>query len=229
MPSILEDAVDIVRSAKEAGVEVRLAGSAGVASYTGTLCLDRPGEIKDIDLVAERKMRVQVQDFLEDRGWVLDRRFLMVSENREVFTSARYLYTIDVYYDEIDGNHPINIGGRLLYSFPAIPYTDLLLSKLQRRHPRPVDIWDCCALLSSSPDRIEDDYLCKLLGREWGLYTTVTDNLERLSKDCSSPGRETASHFVVRVGSTKKTISWRLRSIFGRRFKWWKEVYEASL
>jgi len=226
---IIAEAMALVDSARAEHIPIRLLGSVAVLYYAGQSEPRRPYHVKDIDLITGSEWRRQAQEFLCNRGWRICTELLMMSEMRVTFTRVETEYTLDLYYDEIDGNHTISLRDRLDISYPAISLTDLLLTKLQRSEMRPSDIWDVCALLrTAGDDSIDRARLEVVLGKDWGLCTTFTDNLNRLSSSfpmCASSVlalKEAALH-------CHKTWRWRTRALLGRRVRWWKETYEAAI
>jgi hypothetical protein len=215
-------ALGLMDSSRLSGVTIRLVGSVGILVLMKSDGEGRPHPPKDIDLAARASERVGVQSFLKAKGWSMSKRLLLVAELRETYFSGGNDSTLDVFYDVIDGNHPISIKYRLTSSWPTLSWTDLLLTKLQRREMRPEDVWDVI-LLASSIENLDRAYFQAVIGSDWGLYTTITDNLESIK--ATAPQRireltrlqETASH-------APKAAAWRIRSIVGRHAKWWREV-----
>lgn len=189
----------------------------------------RPAPIKDIDLIAKRESRQRLQSFFSEHGWTIAAELLLLSEDRETYQSASKQYTIDLYYDYIDGNHVLHLRDRLSLDPVTISWTDLLLSKLQRVKLRAADVWDCCQLMKSKASTFDSNYYQKLMGGDWGLFTTVTDNLKSLSHKCSSDCADPLSNLLVAAEGAPKTMQWRTRAVAGRRIKWWKEVYEMKV
>jgi hypothetical protein len=217
----------LVQQAEVEGLPLRVAGSVGVALFVGIASRDRPAPLKDIDLATARRFRAHCQAFLGQRGWTILREYLLQSENRESFASSETDLTVDVYYDEIDGNHPVAITRVLHASFPTIPWAHLLLSKLQRRPLRLQDEWDACALIGKTPQEVDWRWFRSLLGRDWGLYTTVTDNLHTLLSTCPEVATRVANLLDLAL-SSPKTLRWLARSLIGRRIRWWRQMYDVG-
>ncbi len=226
--SIEKDAAKLVADAKLESISLRMLGSCAVIYITGSKAESRPKPIKDIDLITLTPQRKKVQQWLESKGWLIDASLLLYSERRETFTSTDYVYTVDVYYDCVDGNHRIPLYDRLEGAFPTIPWDDLLLTKLQRRSLRPVDIWDVNTLLNS-PAETDLSHFKQMIGSNWGLYTTVTDNLEFLKEGIPEINLVSVTRLLDASRNCKKTIGWKARSLIGRKMKWWQEVYDARI
>lgn len=221
---IIEYSVALVARANRVGVEARILGSVAVLIQIGDLAAERPYPTKDLDLVTTSAQRKNIQTFLAHEGWHLAAEFLLYSEGRETFSSARD-FTIDVYYDSVDGNQSIFLGDRINASYPTIEVTDLLFTKLQRIRIRKCDEWDCCALIGQR--KVDDVRFAKIIGAKWGLYVSVMDNLSQLLSKCS---RDREIRQLMNVAEEcPKTLPWKLRACLGRRFKWWQEVYDAQM
>jgi hypothetical protein len=222
----LSAALDLVRDSQETGLVLRIAGSLAVLLYCHRQ--DRPSPPGDIDLVGCAKQRAGVQRFLAGRGWALSGGLLLVSEIRDLFVNANVGMSLDVYYGAIDGSHPIIINeAHLRSAFPAIPIGDLLLSKLQRRRMRDVDVWDCCAVLGLPESSPDDEMVVRAVSRDWGLYRTVMENLNALTASCSLAEERIARMRIACEGS-RKSVRWFLRALIGSRVRWWREVYDPA-
>lgn len=223
LPSV---AVRLIESSTRYELTLRLAGSIGILVLMNSDGLGRPEYPKDIDIAACATQRGTVQSFLTAEGGLIEKDLLLVSEFRETYVLQKLNVTLDVFYDDIDGNHPISIVNRLELSWPTLSWTDLLLTKLQRRHMRSEDVWDV-ALLMSSIESVDAARFQTMLGGNWPLYTTVMDNLAHIGR--LVPGRMVEIDRLQRfaVGASK-SLRWKLRSSVGRRVKWWREVSEAQ-
>jgi hypothetical protein len=220
--SLRGSALQVIDTAREADVTCRLFGSLALAFYVPLEKLsERPRPVKDIDLIARSKDRRKLQDLMKALGWSLDETLLLVAEKRETYYQADKESTLDLYYDEIDGNHELDLRGRLSQAYPTLSVIDLLLTKLQRQRPRPEDLWDISCLLKAPRSKDDVEYFSRLLARDWRIYTTVTDNLRAC---CESDCVDLLNAAV----SAPKGFMWHLRALVGRRLKWWNEVYRAS-
>ncbi len=227
--NIIKYAENLVKEASKNNLTIRILGSTAIFLISKVQLSGRPKPIKDIDIIAYRKEKKTVQNFLLSKGWSLDQKILLLSEFRETFISDKEDFSIDVYYDFVDGNHRINLENRLFISFPTLTIPDLLLTKLQRIKLRAEDIWDCCTLLNPS-FYSEDDikYLEKKIGSNWGLYFTIITNLQQLKHLCLV--RNNFIEFLEKkFNDCEKSFFWLLRSIIGTKIKWWTEMYNLDI
>lgn len=217
----------LVASAEKHDILLRILGSVAVQYFVNSTANTRPARVKDIDFITNRAYQNEAQRFFMDNGWEIAKELLLLTESRETFSSPSKDFTIDVYYDTVDGSHPINLARRLEKFSPTIPWTDLLVSKLQRKSLRPQDVWDCCVLLTRN-QLLEPDYLCELVGNDWTFYTLVKDNLETLKGSCRESA-DSISEILGLMERCPKSVNWRVRSLLGRRLRWWTEMSDASI
>jgi hypothetical protein len=223
---IVAAAVQLVGQARQDGIEIRLLGSVAVVLYCGA-ARGRPSPVKDVDVVTLRAGQRGLQALLSQLGWRISHELLLLSERRETYTNRNSQWTLDVFYDEIDGNHTVDVRDRFYESYPAIAVPDLILTKLQRQKMRQVDVWDCCELMKLS-DRCESTHIVKVLCRDWGFFTTAMDNLELVGRSCAD-GARCAGALVTALRFGRKSVRWLLRATLGRRVKWWKEMYDTAV
>lgn len=225
---IVDYAILLVTEARNRGLVLRLVGSVAFMVHFRSRGANRPEGAKDIDLVTQKEWMKHVQRFMAESGWNLATELLMLSEFRETYSCMDMPFTIDIFYDEVDGNHPICVRERLALSFPTISEIDLLMTKLQRVEFRAIDIWDTCEFVSWKNCLLDLESFQHFLGKDWGLYTTVTDNLRNLVRTCDS-GRGQIEMLLHAAATCRKSLAWRVRSIIGKRQKWWKDIYGASI
>ena len=136
--------------------------------------------------------------------------------------------------------HTLDFRQRLRLDDLTIPITDLLLTKLQNEELEEKDVKDIVAILEDhglgrSDDRetINLDYLADLCSKDWGLYKTITESIEKIRefirKDASRvAGSDALTHKLTTIQSSlitrKKGLRWRIRSRIGERVKWYKQV-----
>ena len=150
---------------------------------------------------------------------------------------------LDVFYDRLEFCHVIPLAGRLGSDSPTIPLAELLLSKLQIVKINEKDVVDCILLLLDHPlgsgdDGIIDlDRIARLTAEDWGLWRTLTQNLEKVAALATSYGQlddgqrlsvaaATAS-VKARIDGEEKPLAWRMRARVGDRRQWWTDVDEV--
>ena len=163
---------------------------------------------------------------------------------------ARHIYfgdripMIDVFFDKLDYNHPINYQGRLEYHPYCVSLTDLLLQKLQIVNINDKDLKDAMILLLAAPigenenNRINVNYLTKLMSDDWGFYYTSVMNLNKvqaaiygvpvLSDQDRLLIKENAETLIKSIEMAPKTGKWKGRAKTGTSKIWYKEVSDLE-
>ncbi len=245
--AILEAEVSrIVNAADGAGVAVRVLGSIGVALHCPDAAALLPSferTYADIDLVAYRRGAKALSGILTDLGYRDDREVYIASEGaRSIFHDAARRIHLDVFYDRLEFCHVIPLGGRLEADRPTIPLAELLLSKLQIVKINEKDIVDTILLLLDHPlgsgdaGVIDVDRIAALSATEWGLWRTLTQNLEKvvtlaaaypqLDDDQRARAVGAATNLKARIDAEPKPMTWRMRDRVGDRRQWWTDVDE---
>jgi hypothetical protein len=245
------EATRIVSEAGEAGVTLRVVGSAGIRLHCGAPggvmdLLGRPA--KDIDFVVPEKHRKGMRRYLESRGYVIDRDLLIAMEGtRYSFTHAEHGTEIDVFVERLDFCHTIEIRSRLDRHPVTLPVEELVLAKLQIVEMTMTDVMDVAVILAThrvgadgaddtDPEAIDGRHIAGLLARDWGFHHTATANLARIAEMVGTsaaidigPGPNAQVGDGVRrllavIEAEPKTLAWRMRARIGERKQWWQDV-----
>lgn len=240
-----EEGRRLVEEAAARGFPVRLLG--GIAIWLtaseharGALGRDYP----DIDLVTHRKRSRMFRDMVEELGYLPERVFNAThGAKRLLYHAADGRYHLDVFLDTFEMSHTLDFADRLELEQLTLPAADLLLTKLQVAEVNRKDLSDAAMLLldhelgdSDGPSRVNGDYLAALCTNDWGLYTTVTDNLRKLGDLLEELGltdhdrarvAARASEIGARLDAAPKSSRWRLRAKVGRRKRWYETPEEV--
>jgi hypothetical protein len=132
--------------------------------------------------------------------------------------------------------HTIDLEDRLPADSPTLAPEDILLTKLQIFEVNDKDLIDTIALLLSHPvvsgDKpgINRERLAKVVGTDWGWYTTVSDNLTKVGARLHSLDLDHAAVLAVEqrladvrdtIATAPKSLKWRARARVGRRIPWY--------
>lgn len=245
---ILLEAERVVNAARSASVDIRLIGGLAIARRCRSAVthpkLMRP--YRDIDLVARQKSRGAVTDLLQELGYLGDERFNNLHGHaRLLFYDANRERQIDVFLGVFRMCHTLDLSDRLLPGYDCVPLADLALTKLQIVEINEKDTRDLAALFLDhelgEPEAtgiIDVGRLKAVCCDDWGFYTTVTDNLERVAAICADylSAAEQAvlaarlAQVAAELERATKSLKWRLRSRVGRRATWYElpeEVRDA--
>ena len=234
---------EILKAADERGIKIRVMGALAFRIHCPKfkhVWYELGRTLTDIDLVAYGKDADKISEMMTGLGYseVLSYR-LHSGGRRRLFLTSDGVH-VDVFFDELHMAHDINFRGRLEIDYPTIPLVDMLLEKMQIVNIDDKDLVDTVVLLrehavgSGDKETINVDYLASLCASDWGLWKTVTTNLEKVRNfayNATFLGKEDIDDVVSKVGAIleainnkPKTTKWKLRAKVGERIKWYREV-----
>jgi hypothetical protein len=249
------EAVAIVTEAAQAGVTLRVVGSAGIRLHCPRPAplMDKLGRpAKDIDLIVPQRHRKGMRRLLESRGYEVDRDLLIAMEgSRYSFTHSGHGTQIDVFVERMAFCHTIEVRDRLDAHPITIPLEELLLQKLQIIEMTTTDVIDASVILAShlvetaatgggnGAEVIDAGRIAGLLGRDWGFHHTATRNLRqigdsakdavtRLGPEATGQIRARAGQLLQAIDAEPKSLAWRMRDRVGERKQWWQDVDEKE-
>jgi hypothetical protein len=240
-----EEGRRLVAEAAARGFPLRLIGGVAIwlrASERARAALGR--DYPDLDLVARRRDSRLLRDLLEQLGYAPERVFNAThGAKRLLYHAGDGSYHLDVFLDVFEMSHKLVFADRLELESPTLPAAELLLTKLQVAEVNRKDLSDAAILLwdhelatRDGERRLNATYLESVCGDDWGLYTTVADNLARLREllgelvtDAEAAARvdARAADLAERLKSAPKSPRWRLRAKVGRRKRWYETPEEV--
>jgi hypothetical protein len=231
--------IHLIEAGDQVGISLRLLGGLAVRlaapSASQHSALHRV--YADIDFVGLSSQVSRIRELFRSQSYQPDGRFnALHGHTRLIFYEPTCEKHIDVFLDQFKMCHVLDLRNRLLARYCTLPLADLLITKLQIIQLNSKDLQDILAILldcpvesGERPGVIDDAYIAGLTGRDWGLYTTLCDNLERVQMDASQflSGEELHTvqarcvDLLAKMQAVGKTFRWRLRSKVGRRMEWY--------
>lgn len=226
----------IAAAAAECDLPLRVAGGVAVAMQCSSA--SRPPLRRaygDVDIATVGSARDATIELIISLGYEPDREFNTLHGHRRLFfwdsTNDRQL---DVFVDEANLCHTIDLRHRLEISKSTLPLADLLVMKLQVIETNEKDLIDICALVADH-ELTEDDsginyaYIAELAAHDWGLWKTVSIVSERGSQFARGLAGLDAVEGVVerldmlssRLEAAPKSRGWKLRAKVGERKRWY--------
>jgi hypothetical protein len=240
----------VVEAAAGAGIPVRLMGGVAIwlrASVPARAALGR--DYPDIDLVAHKRQSRALRGLLEDLGYDPERVFNAThGARRLLYHSPDRSWHVDVFLDAFEMSHTLDLGARLEAEPLTLAAAELLLTKLQIAQINAKDLSDAAMLLwdhvpvsaavaGDGPGVLNITRLARVCGDDWGLFTTVTDNLAACAGHLAelSIGAADAVRIADRIGVIRqalddapKSLPWRVRAKAGRRVRWYEVPEEVT-
>lgn len=246
----VDEALRLVDKAEGQGIRLRILGSLAFRIHSPSnvdLLTEMARELTDVDFAAERKQSHAIRDFLTAEGYVPDNGLIVGTEGaRHAYTHSVSKLNVDVFTDELYFCHPIPLKGRLHLDYPTISTTDLLLEKMQIVEINLKDIKDTLVLMLEHPlgdpsenrEKIDADYITRIMANDWGFYYTFTMNLRKVLEfmpefSAVKDGQreiiqERVDSLLRRVEESPKSMRWKIRAKVGTRRKWYQEVSEKG-
>jgi hypothetical protein len=245
-PTIVADARHLVQGAAEREITVCLIG--GVAIWARANAGTRAAlgrDYGDFDLVAHRQGSRALRKFMEELGFLPQTVFNAThGDRRLLYHHPDGTYHVDVFLDQFEMSHKLDLGARLDVEPLTLPAADLLLTKLQVAEINAKDLSDAAMLLLDHEPGPTDGAGCLNLshiaavgGADWGLHTTLSDNLVLLERALptlalTDEDRQTVQQRASRVAQclidAPKTSRWKMRARVGRRVRWYETPEEVG-
>jgi hypothetical protein len=243
----LEEGRRLTDDAQKQGIVLRVMGPIALHYYFPDyvdlyMRMERLGErvFTDIDFAAYGKHRGKLVPFFESHGYELEKRAAMISGGTRLIFFAGCVPMIDVFFDKLDYNHPIDYRGRLEIHPNCVSLADLMLQKLQIVQINDKDLKDAMLLILAAPlgevdkDAINTKYIAKLFSDDWGFYHTATMNLKKVKQAMTAVKALTeeqraiiadkVDHFLKIIEDSPKSGKWKGRAKTGTSKPWFKEV-----
>jgi len=239
-----DEAVRIVNKAAEQGLTLRLLGSLAFHIHCPqyeALQKELGRAYTDIDYASYKTQASKIGKFLSSLGYLedLDVNVLFAGE-RLIYNHPSNGLHIDIFFDKLNFCHEISWLERLEVDSPTLPLAEMLLEKMQIVKINEKDIIDTLMLLLEHPlgnddhETIHIGRISNLCAHDWGMWRTVTMNLEKvtqLGQDYKQLTDEERQHLssqvqlaLTRINAEPKTLAWKMRAKIGDRIKWYQEV-----
>lgn len=244
-PAMATAGRSVVAAAAARDVPVRLIGGVAIwlrGSRASRAALGR--RYPDIDLVAHKKQSRKLRTVLEDEGFEPERVFNATHGARRLLYHGPGGWQIDVFLDTFEMSHTLDLGARLEAEPFTLAAAELLLTKLQIAEVNRKDLSDTAMLLwDHEPARSDGPGLLNLApvvsrcASDWGLYTTVTDNLGACAEllgelPVGAADRERIGSRIRAITdaltAAPKSLQWQLRAKVGRRMRWYETPEEVT-
>src|SRR4051812_22621605 len=190
MSEILEDIVSegerLLGIASRDGVPLRLLGGIAVRPKAPSVPPSLDRAYKDIDFAVTKKGGGAADKLLKNAGYEPHVAFnAMHARERGLYYDDQHGRQVDLFIHSFRMCHEIPLGDRLDVETGTPPPPELMLPKLQIVEVNEKDIRDTVLLFHGHPIADHDDgavngaQIAALCASDWGLWRTITANLER--------------------------------------------------
>jgi hypothetical protein len=248
MSEILEDIVSegqrLLGMASAQGVPLRLLGGIAVRMKAPSVPPALARAYKDIDFAVTKKGGGAADKLLKEAGYEPHVAFnAMHAKERGLYYDEANGRQVDLFINEFRMCHEIPLGDRLAIETDTVPLAELMLTKLQIIEVNEKDIRDTVLLFHGHPIADHDDaavngaHIAKLCADDWGLWRTITANLERCrghvgDYELPAGDRERIEgrfdELLQRIEDEPKSRGWRRRAKVGERKRWYELPEEVE-
>jgi len=245
-PDILNEMNRLITAASAKNIQLRAIGGLAVRIHNKG---DHPAFVRDypdLDFVVARRQRREFEAFMPEVGYSPNRQFnLLNGAHRQIYFENTTEMKVDIFIGDFEMCHKIPLEDRLASDPVTIPLAELLLSKAQVVEINRKDLLDLTSLLLYNETIENDDrainltQIARLCTEEWGLYKTVSINLDRVADLVTKEELHLAPadrelilsrvNAILRMfAEMPKPLAWRLRDRVGTRVRWYEEVEEVQ-
>jgi hypothetical protein len=235
-PDVVTEGARVLSAAHAEGLPLRLLGGVAVrlrARNGLPQALERT--YGDLDFVTARRASGSAQKFFRGLGYEPHVSFnALNSKERLLFFDEGHGRQVDVFVGAFRMCHEIPLEGRLELDETSIPLAELLLTKLQVIELNEKDVRDAVAVLhdrelgDEDGDTVNAGRIAQLCSEDWGLWRTITRNLEACREQARAYGEDLAgvaarfSELEERIEAEPKSRGWRMRARIGERKRWYE-------
>lgn len=193
----------------------------------------------DIDFVGFRKQRKEIEKLFEELGYSPRDRFNKLNGySRLIFNDIANERRVDIFLNTFEMSHKLDFTDRLLVDKLTLPLCDLLLTKLQVYEITEREYRDVISLFidhdvseKDEAEKINGKYIAKLCGQDWGLFRTITLNLERIESALPTYALTPEQQTMVKgkfdqlrkvINDEPKSFGWKMRARVGDKVKWYE-------
>ena len=239
---VVAEGARVLAAAEEERLPLRLLGGVAVrlrARNGLPAALERT--YGDLDFVTTRSASGLTQRFFRNLGYEPHVSFnALNSKERLLFFDEAHGRQVDVFVGSFRMCHEIPLEKRLEVDETSIPLAELLLTKLQVYELNEKDVRDTVAILhgrelgSDDGETVNAAHASKLCSEDWGLWRTITRNLEACRRQLDAYGVELApvgdriAELEERIEAEPKSRAWRLRAKIGERKRWYELPEERA-
>jgi hypothetical protein len=247
MASMRDHCDEIIAAARQQNVLLRVIGGMAINIHCPSAS-ELPSLKRtygDLDFVTAAPDDRHMRSFFESIHFYPNLRFnALQGKTRMIYNCPDNSWYVDIFIDEFRMCHKIKFSHDRLTRDPVtIPLAELFLTKLQIININPKDVRDVAALLLDHPlgdhdnETINVTRINEITSDDWGFYTTVRLNMDRIPGFLTSlelPAKESLhvnsqlTKLAVAMDAAPKSRKWKMRSLIGKSMPWYEEPEEAT-
>ncbi|MFL5864822.1 MAG: hypothetical protein ACJ780_29350 [Solirubrobacteraceae bacterium] len=244
LPSIVDEGQRLLDQAHSEGTTLALLGGVAVRLLAHEIppALDR--DYKDLDFAVPKGRGRDASKVLGASGYEPEVSFNAMNGNeRLLFHDLEHGRQVDVFVGSFRMCHVIPLTERLSSEHRTVPLAELMLTKLQIVELNEKDVRDTLLLFHGHDvadhdrDTVNSRRIAELCANDWGLWRTITHNLQRCREliggyDLLDADRQRISDrlgaVLERIEAEPKSRGWKLRAKIGERKRWYELPEEVQ-
>lgn len=244
LPGVIDEGERLLRLAQQEGAPLALLGGVAVRLRAPHVPPPLEREYRDLDFAVPKGRGGGAERLLRSNGYQPQVAFnAMNGKERMLFHDTEHGRQVDVFVGSFRMCHEIPLGDRLKPGEPTIPLAELLLTKLQIIELNEKDVRDTVLLFHGheiadhDEEAVNGRRIAQLCASDWGLWRTITLNLDRCLKHLDDYGlpdpdrqrvRARLGEVLDRIEREPKSRGWKLRARIGERKRWYELPEEVE-
>ena len=244
LPDIVDEARRVLDEAERQGTTLALLGGIAVRLHASDIPPSLAREYHDIDFAVPKGSGRPAGDLLDSLGYDPAKEFnALQGRERLLYLDPEHGRQVDVFVGSFRMCHEIPFDGRLTPGQQTVPLAELVLTKLQIIELNEKDVRDTALLFyghevsDHDDEAINGERIAELCAGDWGLWRTITHNLERCRAhlgDYSLPDEDARrisdrlGDLLARIEARPKSRGWKLRARVGERKRWYELPDEVT-
>ena len=244
LADIVAEGERLLDLADDAGLPLRLLGGVAVRLRAPDVPAPLDREYKDLDFAVRKKGAGPLDELMRAAGYEPHVTFnAMNARERALYLDGTHDRQVDVFIESFRMCHEIELGDRLTLEPRTLPLAELLLTKLQIVELNEKDVRDTVLLFhghqvaGADGDAVSGARIAELCSADWGLWRTITANLDVCRERVDGYALEPVEREQVaaRIGELldaierePKSRGWRRRAKVGDRKPWYELPEEVA-
>jgi hypothetical protein len=237
LPDLVEEGERLLALAHDQNAAFALLGGVAVRLHAPEVPASLHREYKDLDFAVPKGGTSSAGKLLSDAGYEPQVVFnAMNGKERLLYHDTQHGRQVDVFVGAFRMCHEIPLSERVKPGDATVPLAELLLTKLQIIELNEKDIRDTVLLLHGhevadhDDDAVNGARVAELCAADWGLWRTITRNLERcephvgeyaLPDEKTTQIRNRLAQLLARIEAAPKSRAWKMRDRIGERKRWY--------
>jgi len=237
LPDLVEEGERLLALARDQNATFALLGGVAVRLHAPEVPASLDREYKDLDFAVPKGASGSAGKLLTAAGYEPQVMFnAMNGKERLLYHDTQHARQVDVFVGAFRMCQEIPLSERLKPGDKTVPLAELLLTKLQIIELNEKDIRDTVLLLHGhdvadhDDDAVNGARIAELCASDWGLWRTITKNLEgcvphvaeyALPEAKTSQIKERLTRLLAHIEAAPKSRAWKMRDRIGERKRWY--------